>query len=89
MLAQFDATRDLRGYFYCLDDWKLKHEELRVELENRFGVDLKDNGNSFESCLQFLETQKPGQVYRRIKVYNKLLALLQSESAQKGIGMNL
>jgi len=30
VLAQFDATRDLRGTFYVLGDWKLKHEELRV-----------------------------------------------------------
>ena len=89
MLAQFDATRDLRGTFYVLDDWKLKHEELRVELENRLGVDLADNGNSFRSCFQFVEKKKPGQVHRRVKVYNKLLMFLQSETVQKGIGMNL
>ncbi len=32
---------------------------------------------------------RPGHIQRRIKVYNKLLALLQSETAAKGIGMNL
>ena len=36
-----------------------------------------------------MEKQKPGEVYRRFKVYNKLLAFLQSETAKKGIGMNL
>lgn len=31
----------------------------------------------------------PSQLTRRFKVYNKLLALLQSESVAKGLGMNL
>ena len=47
-----------------------------------------DNGNSFESCFQFVEQPEPGRIRRRIKVYNKLLQLTQSESVQKSISMN-
>ena len=74
-LAKFDATRDLRGTFYCQEYWKEKHEELREELENCFGTNLNDNGNSFSSCFQFEEQPRPGHIRRRFKVYNKMLAL--------------
>ena len=35
-----------------------------------------------------MEKSGDGKYVRRIKVYNKFLALLQSETAMKGIGMN-
>jgi len=76
ILAQFDVTRDLRGTFYCLEDWKKKYDELRVLLEDRFGVDFRNNGNSFESCFQFEGHLKPDNLKVRIKYYNKLLAFL-------------
>ena len=89
MLAQYDATRDILGTFYCLGDWRKKYEDLRVALEEHFGFGFKDNGNSFASCFQFVEEARPGRMPRRIKVYNKFLVFLQSETAKKGIGMNL
>ena len=57
-------------------------------MENCFGTNLNDNGNSFSSCFQFEEQPRPGHIRRRIKVYNKLLALTQCASVQKSIGMN-
>ena len=65
-------------------------------MENHFGVYFKNNGNSFASCFQYVEMAgadedeaEPRRMLRRIKVYNKVLAFLQSETAKKGIGMNL
>jgi len=58
-------------------------------LEDSFGLHLKSNRNSFESCFQFVSKPKPGHMKLRIKVYNKLLAFLQSRTAMMGIGTNL
>ncbi len=51
LLVQYDATRDVRGTFYCLENWREKHEELRLQLNGISGGRFKDNGNSFASCL--------------------------------------
>ena len=32
VLSKLDATRDLGGAFYALNNWKEKYEELRKEL---------------------------------------------------------
>ena len=89
ILAQFDATRDLRGTFYCLEDYKAKHAELCGHLEDRFGVTFTNNGNSSASCLQFVCKATSAWFELRIKVYNKLLAFLQSRTAKMQVGMNL
>ena len=87
-LKKFDATRDVAGTFYALGDWRAKHAEIRRALECAFGVTLRNNGNSFASCFQFEEKARPDRPSLRIKVYNKLLHLLQSDSAAKRVGMN-
>ena len=53
ILHKFDATRDLRGSFYAPKDWKMKRKELGQALEREFGMSLRDNGNSFDSCFQY------------------------------------
>ena len=47
-----------------------------------------DNGNSFESCLQFEEVVGAEDLTIRIKVYAKTLAWLQSRTAMMTLGMN-
>ena len=44
-------------------------------LEEVFGVKLRNNGNTFSTCFQFVEQRKAHTPYRRIKVYNKTLAV--------------
>ena len=46
------------------------------------------NSNSFNLCLQFEEAHKTDELYRRIKFYNKGVALLQSASPSMMLGMN-
>ena len=88
VVTKVDVTRDLIGSFYAKGDWKSKHQELAIALEKQFGIRFKDNGNSFDSCLQF-ESQDPyGDFKVRVKYYWKNLQLLQSESVQKSLGMN-
>ena len=53
------------------------------------GTDLRDNGNSFNSCFQFEGHSPEGFLFMKIKVYWKTLALIQSETAAKSIGMNM
>ena len=87
-MGQFDVTQDLKGCFWGGDDWKDKWQELRERLENVLDTSLTNTGNSFESCFQYVEKLRPGKVHRRIKIYNKLLQLLQSRTAMMGLGMN-
>lgn len=42
--------------------------------------------NSFNSCLQFVEEAADQHLFRRFKVYNKVLQFLQSETPQKAVG---
>ena len=48
-----------------------------------------DNGNSFETCFQFVGHTKKDELDIRIKVYWKSLAYIQSESVMKSLGMNM
>ena len=50
VLSKIDVTRDLAGAFYAQDNWREKHKELTLNLKKNFGVDWRDNGNSFNSC---------------------------------------
>ena len=56
-----------------------------VEFESGF----KDNGNSFQSCFQFEGREPHGHLHVRVKYYSKFLALVQSETVQKNVGMNM
>ena len=47
------------------------------------------NRNSFESCFQYQEAASDEKLYRRVKIYNKLLALIQSRSAMASLGMKM
>ena len=87
-LAQFDATRDMKGFFYSYEPIKDKYGQLKTLLEEGFGVKLRNNGNTFSTCFQFVEQQKEHTPYRRIKVYNKTLVVFQSDSVKKTVGMN-
>ena len=49
---------------------------------------LRNNGNSFDSCFQYEGRFKHGELHCRIKYYWKSLALLQSETVAKSLGMN-
>ena len=61
---------------------------LRVALDSEFDNSFKNNGNSFDSCFQFVAKMPIGDLNIRIKYYWKGLALLQSESVAKSLGMN-
>ena len=87
-LPQFDVTRDLGGCFWAKGDWRRKHEAIRKALQSEFKTVLRNNGNSMQSCFQFEETPRPDRPSIRIKVYDKLLSLMQHETVQKRIGMN-
>ena len=47
-----------------------------------------NNGNSFDSCFQLVGQHPDLDLELRVKVYLKVLQLLQSESVMKAIGMN-
>ena len=79
-VVQFDATLDVGGTFYVLDGWRQKHEELLQALQERFHAVFRNNGNSFVSCFQFQQAPQGNRLSLRIKVYNKVNALLFSES---------
>ena len=76
VLQKLDATRDLVGAFFAPGNWREKHKELQHALTDQFETDLKDNGNSFNSCFQFEGRASEGYLYIRIKYYWKNLALL-------------
>ena len=82
-------SRDLAGSFYAPHDWKKTWNQLATELMKLFDLRFKDNGNSFNSCFQFVAQTSDGELIIRIKIYWKTLALLQSETVQKATGMKL
>ena len=88
VVAQLDITRDLKGTFYVVGDWPVKHSQLKRLLEKQFKTKLSLGKNSFNSCFQFEEEAADQHLFRRFKVYNKILQLLQSETPQKAVGMN-
>lgn len=45
-------------------------------LEKEFNTVFKNNGNTFDSCFQFEEIVKEGQLKRKIKIYNKFNQLI-------------
>lgn len=87
-MACFDVTRDLLCSFYAAGNWRAQHKVMKVALELALGTKLRDNGNSFRSCFQFVEQAQAGRLYRRFKVYDKGLSLLTSRSATHPLGMN-
>ena len=88
IITKLDSTRDSRASFYAPVDWKKKHQELAQALQRTFEVPFSDNGNSFDSCFQFEGRFLLGELHCRIKYYWKSLALLQSETVAKSLGMN-
>jgi len=50
---------------------------------------FRDNGNSMDTCFQFVSEDDSEGLTIRIKVYWKTLAYIQSESVMKALGMNL
>ena len=54
-IAQFDATRDLKGTFYSLDPIQYYYNALKEQLEESFSIKLKNNGNTFNTCFQYVE----------------------------------
>ena len=88
MMTVFDVTRDLQGFFYAKGNWRDKYNLMKEKLEENLGIEFANNGNSFNTCFQFVEKQDDNKIYRRIKVYNKTIALFQSAGPRSGIGMN-
>ena len=88
-LGKLDVTRDVAGSFYAKGDWKEQHKVIKEALQNEFGAIFRDNGNSFDTCFQFVGTYIVGLLDLRIKLYWKGLALVQSESVTKAVGMNM
>ena len=88
VVTKLDVTRDLAGSLFAGQDWKNRHAELADALEERFGFPFRDNGNSFDTCLQFEGQSQIGLLKVRVKYYWKNLQMLQSESVMKSLGMN-
>ena len=76
------------GFFYALGDWRALHGKLKEVLDAAFDNCFSNNGNSFDTCFQFVSLNPRGRLYLRIKVYNKLLAFFQSDGVMKSMGMN-
>ena len=74
-LTKLDTTRDIGGFFFAGTNWKVKHNQLKKELSRFFGVDFVDNGNSFDTCFQFVGQQSVGHLFVRVKYYNKGLEM--------------
>ena len=89
LLQKIDVTRDIRGAFYALDDWKPLYDKLGKALEKWTGAKVRNNGNSFNSCFQYEALRKDKDLDVRFKFYYKSLMFLQSRSVQKTIGMNM
>ena len=53
-----------------------------------FETEFTNNGNSFDTCFQFTEEPREDRLYKRVKIYNKLLAFFQSKNVKKPLGMN-
>lgn len=83
-----DITRDIDHTFFAPGDWKQKYHELQEKLNDIFETVFIDNGNSFDTCFQYVELNRSGLIHIRIKIYNKLLALFQSDGVRKSLGMN-
>ena len=76
VVTKLDITRDLMGFFYAPGNWQALHGKLKEFLDATFGNSFSNNGNSFDSCFQFVGLRPRGRLYLRIKIYNKLLTLL-------------
>ena len=87
-ISCLEVTQDLTGFFYGGENWKASWHELCDALDLHLESHFKDNHNSFQSCFQFVEKESFKKVYRRVKVYNKLLALLQSRTVKMPLGIN-
>ena len=87
-LKKLDMTRDLLYSFFAPGNWREKYNELQSQLNDVFDTCFIDNGNSFDTCFQFVDLNKSGPLHMRIKIYNKFLALFQSDGVMKSLGMN-
>ena len=72
-VIKIDATRDIGGFFYAGSDWRTKHRRLCDALEQQFGTTFRDNGNSFDTCFQFVGAHPVDFLPMRVKIYNKTL----------------
>ena len=88
VLSKIDVTRDLAGAFYAPENWREKYQELRKSLTDEIDVVWRDNGNTFNTCFQYEGWAPEGVLHMRVKFYFKTLALMQSESVMKSLGMN-
>jgi hypothetical protein len=85
-IRQVDYTRDLKGAFYSFDMSK-DFTELAVLLDMRKAT--HDEYTSIDSCFQFLNHAKGGKKELRMKFYNKIFHMIQSEQGKKKVSMNL
>ena len=87
-VSKIDITRDLGGCFFAKSDWKKLYKELQNALSGIFDTTFKDSGNSFDTNFQFVDQARSATHGVRIKYYWKNLAMMQSESVIKSLGMN-
>ncbi len=88
VLSKLDFSEDVGCSLYALGNWRVQYIQLRKQLEKLFDEPLHDNGNSMPSCFQFQGRAREGELTKRIKIYWKTLAYLQSEGVHKQLGMN-
>ena len=54
IVYQLDATKDIKGTFFAKELVEEIHDNLRQKLEKSLDCKLSDNGNSFNTCFQFV-----------------------------------
>ena len=75
-LDKLDCTLDIAGSFYAPGDWKTKYQEVKQNLEDVFDMKFRDNGNSMDTCFQFVSEDDSEGLTIRVKVYWKTLAYI-------------
>ena len=85
-IRQVDYTRDMKGAFYSFN----MKEDLNA-LAELLGMRkaTHDEYTSIDSCFQFLKHCKGETKELRMKFYNKIFHLIQSEQGKKKVSMNL
>ena len=73
ILSKLDYTRDIGGFFYGGKDWRAKHKELGKKLTENFFSVFGDNGNSMDTCFQYVAKDVDQEFDIRIKFYNKIV----------------
>jgi hypothetical protein len=86
--ASIDLTQDASGFFYLGADFAELSKQLCSAVSSKLDRELVVGRNSFSSCIYLEEPADAARMTLKVKIYNKGLALIQSRTAYKQLGMN-